>query len=30
VLSLASLKDKPLTVGQAVELRIEPKHCRIL
>src|SRR5262245_21076293 len=30
VLSLASLKDKPLTVGQPVELRIDPKHCRIL
>jgi len=30
VLGLASLKDKPLAVGQVVELRIDPKHCRIL
>jgi ABC-type Fe3+/spermidine/putrescine transport system ATPase subunit len=30
LLGLASLKDKPLSVGQAVELRIDPKHCRIL
>jgi ABC-type Fe3+/spermidine/putrescine transport system ATPase subunit len=30
VLGLASLKDKPLAVGQGVELRIDPKHCRIL
>jgi ABC-type Fe3+/spermidine/putrescine transport system ATPase subunit len=30
VLGLASLKDKPLAVGQGVELRIDPMHCRIL
>ena len=30
LLGLASLKDKPLSVGQEVELRIDPKHCRIL
>jgi putative spermidine/putrescine transport system ATP-binding protein/spermidine/putrescine transport system ATP-binding protein len=30
LLGLASLKDKPLAVGQPVELRIEPEHCRIL
>jgi len=30
LLGLASLKDKPLSVGQVVELRIDPKHCRIL
>ena len=30
VLGLASLKDKPLAVGEQVELRIDPRHCRIL
>jgi ABC-type Fe3+/spermidine/putrescine transport system ATPase subunit len=30
VLGLTSLKDKPLSVGQQVELRIDPQHCRIL
>jgi putative spermidine/putrescine transport system ATP-binding protein/spermidine/putrescine transport system ATP-binding protein len=30
LLGLASLKDKPLAVGQPVELRIDPQHCRIL
>ena len=30
VLGLASLKDKPLSVGQQIELRIDPQHCRIL
>ena len=30
LLGLASLKDKPLAVGQPVELRIDPRHCRIL
>ncbi len=30
VLGLASLKDKPLVVGEPVDLRVDPKHCRIL
>jgi spermidine/putrescine ABC transporter ATP-binding subunit len=30
LLGLASLKDKPLAVGQAVSLHIDPRHCRIL
>ena len=30
ILGLASLKDRPHTVGEQVDLRIDPKHCRIL
>jgi heme ABC exporter ATP-binding subunit CcmA len=30
LLGLASLKDKPLAVGQAVSLQVDPRHCRIL